>query len=243
MKNTHWFDHVKVPRYEQIRWQLQQFLVEKQWDVNIPIPSEQVLAKQYNASIGTVRKAVECLVDEGILEKSQGRGTFLKTPNFDVSMMRFFRLRDSQGKYTLPIGDIKKIELIGADTRINPLLSLAPNDSLIYMERLRSVGQVTILSEKIWVPESLFKGLTTVPLSEIGDFLYPFYYRQYGQFVMSAQEQLSVVVDYQDKYISAPEGTPFVKICRLATGIDGHAIEYRESYGLAQHFRYEVEIR
>ena len=51
--------------------------------------SEQELAQMYSVSVGTVRKAVEGLVEDGLLVKKQGKGTFLKQPNFENSLIRF----------------------------------------------------------------------------------------------------------------------------------------------------------
>ncbi len=51
--------------------------------------SEQELAQMYSVSVGTVRKAVEGLVEDGLLVKQQGKGTFLKQPNFENSLIRF----------------------------------------------------------------------------------------------------------------------------------------------------------
>ncbi len=42
-----------------------------------------------SVSVGTVRKAVEGLVEDGLLVKKQGKGTFLKQPNFENSLIRF----------------------------------------------------------------------------------------------------------------------------------------------------------
>ncbi|HEY9412063.1 MAG TPA: GntR family transcriptional regulator [Jiangellaceae bacterium] len=42
------------------------------------IPSERTLWETHDVSRGTVRKAVDALVEEGLLERVQGRGTFVK---------------------------------------------------------------------------------------------------------------------------------------------------------------------
>ena len=44
---------------------------------NEKIFPEPQLSKRYSVSIGTIRKAIGRLVDEGVLERQQGRGTFL----------------------------------------------------------------------------------------------------------------------------------------------------------------------
>ncbi|EYU47366.1 bacterial regulatory s, gntR family protein [Acinetobacter baumannii 1457504] len=83
------FKNFKLPRYEKVRWELQKLLIQSKWTVEEPIPSEQELAQMYSVSVGTVRKAVEGLVEDGLLVKKQGKGTFLKQPNFENSLIRF----------------------------------------------------------------------------------------------------------------------------------------------------------
>jgi len=234
--------NLKLPRYVQIRWQLQKLLVDSKWRVDQPIPSEQELVSQYGVSIGTVRKAVECMVEDGILVKQQGKGTFLKYPDFNSSLMRFFRLRDKQGNYISPIGDVKKLELVQANSFINPKLGLGELEELIYLERVRKIANVIVLSEKIWLPAHLFASLKTFPIKKIGNLLYPFYYEHFGQFVTSATERLSFVKDHIDEYLPTQSNEPLVKVCRFAKNIEGQVIEYRESYGLAEHFNYEISI-
>ncbi|WP_111896276.1 GntR family transcriptional regulator [Acinetobacter sp. MB5] len=236
------FKNLKLPRYVQIRWQLQKLLMDSKWRIDQPIPSEQELVNKYGGSIGTVRKAVECLVEDGILVKVQGKGTFLRYPDFNTSLMRFFRLRDKKGEYVSPIGEIKKLEVIPSNQSINEKLGLSDQDELIYIERVRKIDDVVVLSEKIWLSANLFSSLKTFPIKKFGNLLYPFYYEQCGEFVMSATEQLSFVTNYMDEYLPARSIEPLVKVCRLAKNIEGKVIEYRESYGLAENFNYEISI-
>lgn len=236
------FKNFKLPRYEQVRWQLQQLLMRSQWTVDRPIPSEQELVNQYGVSIGTIRKAVECLVEDGLLVKIQGKGTFLKYPNFDSSLLRFFRLRDKQGAYVTPIGEVKKMNIIDAIPDINQKLGLVETEQLIYIERVRKNAERVVLSEKIWLSSERFKALSEIELNQFDNLLYPFYYEKCGQFVVSAMEQLSFLTKHRDDYLPTEKQEPMVKVSRWAKNIEGQVIEYRESYGLAEHFNYEISI-
>lgn len=47
------------------------------WAVGDRIPSERELALEFNVSRMTLRQAVQTLVEEGILERQVGAGTFV----------------------------------------------------------------------------------------------------------------------------------------------------------------------
>lgn len=236
------FKKFKMPRYEQVRWHIQTLLTESKWDESTPLPTEQELADKYQVSVGTVRKAVEKLVEDGVLLKQQGRGTFLKQPNFESSLSRFFKFRDKEACYVTPTGVVKKIMSIEAIDMINKKLNISENEGLIYLERVRIVEDKVILSERIWLPKALYQPLATLDPKDFDNLLYPFYYKECGQFVSSAVEKLFFIKDYIDPHLDNHEQENLVKVCRVAKNLKGDPIEYRESYGLAEHFSYEINI-
>lgn len=236
------FKNFKMPRYEQVRWHIQTLLTESKWDENTPLPTEQEFADKYQVSVGTVRKAVEKLVEEGVLTKQQGKGTFLKRPNFESSLLRFFKFRDKESGYVTPTGIIKKIIVIEAVNDINQKLNIGRNEALIYIERVRTFEDEVLLSEKIWLPKSRYEAFVTLDPDDFENLLYPFYYTKCGQFVSSAVETLFFITNHIDPYLDNTKQENLVKVCRIAKNLEGVPIEYRESYGLAEKFSYEINI-
>ena len=236
------FKRFKMPRYEQVRWHIQTLLTESKWDENTPLPSEQEFADKYQVSVGTVRKAVEKLVEEGVLIKQQGRGTFLKRPDFNSSLLRFFKFRDKESGYVTPTGIIKKISVIDAIDDINQKLDIDEHEALIYIERVRIVEDKVLLSEKIWLPKNCYEAFANLAPEDFENLLYPFYYTKCGQFVSSAVETLFFITNHIDPYLGNTKQESLVKVCRIAKNLEGDPIEYRESYGLAGKFSYEINI-
>jgi ABC-type glycerol-3-phosphate transport system substrate-binding protein len=71
------------PLYDQVKDRLLRRIVDGVYKRGEPIPSEAELAKEFGASVFTVRQAVSLLVADGMLIKRQGRRTFVsnqKTP-------------------------------------------------------------------------------------------------------------------------------------------------------------------
>ncbi|TIC82108.1 GntR family transcriptional regulator [Crenobacter intestini] len=73
----------REPLYRQVRTLLLERVCEGEWDGGEPLPSEWELAAQLSVSQGTVRKALGEMVADGVLERVQGKGTFVAPPESD----------------------------------------------------------------------------------------------------------------------------------------------------------------
>ena len=91
-----------LPRYREVKQRLAELLREGKWRHGQAIPSEPLLAQRFGVSIGTLRKAVDELVAENILEREQGRGTFVRSHTRDYMLNVFFQLVDAEGRKELP---------------------------------------------------------------------------------------------------------------------------------------------
>ncbi|MBN6065088.1 GntR family transcriptional regulator [Aggregatibacter actinomycetemcomitans] len=233
----------KMPRYIQIKYELQQFLAKQNWQFDKAIPSEQELAHEYGVSIGTIRKAVEVLVEEGVLIKHQGKGTFLKHPAFiKSSLIRFYAFDGEDNERNNLLGVVKVVKSVAPNEKINAILGLAPDAPLIYLERVRVDGDAVVLSDKIWLSEEKFAGFLSLSPEKFPSRLYPFYFEHCGQMVISAKEQMDFLLNHADPYLTGNEEKAVVRVCRTAKGLDGSAVEYRETYGLAENYYYETII-
>lgn len=69
----------RSPLYKQARDVLAERLRHGDWHPGDRLPTEGVLAEELGVSLGTLRRAVELLVEEGALIRRQGAGTFAAT--------------------------------------------------------------------------------------------------------------------------------------------------------------------
>ena len=70
-----------IPLYEQVANALRADIQGGAFDATKRLPTEEELAEKYGISRITVRRAVGDLVEEGLVEKKQGKGTFIRTPS------------------------------------------------------------------------------------------------------------------------------------------------------------------
>jgi GntR family transcriptional regulator len=66
-----------LPVYQQIRNKIQDWIVSKEYGLGEQIPSETELAKMFNVTRMTVRQAISLLIQEGLLTRKRGAGTFV----------------------------------------------------------------------------------------------------------------------------------------------------------------------
>ncbi len=244
MKSPHLPQDARLPLYHRLRDEMLGRITRGEWRPDQAIPTEAELTRAYGVSTGTVRKAVEMLVADGLLERNQGRGTFVRRPSFDNSLFRFFRLLSSQGKRIVPDGKVLARSLGTPPEAVAEALRLEPGARAIRLDRLRLLGGAVVLVEEIWLPETAFAKLMDIDIAEFGNLLYPFYEAHCGRVVASARETLTVdAADAETaRTLGIAEGRPVVVIDRLALGYDRQPLEWRRSTGAADTFRYQIDI-
>jgi GntR family transcriptional regulator len=236
---------VRLPLYQRLRDHLAQQIANNRWRPGEAIPTEAALSAEYQLSTGTVRKAVDALVSEGILERQQGRGTFIRRPQFQSSLFRFFRFQTAAGERLVPESRILSIEPVTAPSAVAQALGLPLEAPVIRIVRVRLLEVQPVLAEEIWLPRSRFQALLEIDLNRQGPLLYPIYEEVCGQVVAYAEETLTAesVNDLHARLLQVPVNSPVVVIERLARDYAGTPLEWRRSRGHAEHFRYSVDIR
>lgn len=232
----------RLPAYVRLRDSLASRIASGEWGPEDALPSENRLAAEYDLSVGTVRKAVEQLVGEGLLERRRGSGTFLRKPAFDATLFRFFQLRGEPGeRATIPESRLLVREVVAAPAELATLLS---DDRLIRIERVRSLAATPLLDEEIFLPESRFPGFAELSENRIGPLLYPFYFEAYGIFIASATDELTFAgADERAAHrLDLAPGDPLAVIERTARDIERRPVEWRRARGDARQFRYRVEL-
>ena len=71
-----------TPLYVQLMTEIEAKIMKGVYQPGERLQSESEMAKTFGVSIITVRNAVSALVDKGLVEKKQGKGTFVSKPKF-----------------------------------------------------------------------------------------------------------------------------------------------------------------
>lgn len=238
---------MRLPRYEQLRDALRDRVTSGEWPPGSALPAESDLAKQYKVALGTMRQAIARAVEDGLLERVHGKGTFVRSELQDALMFRFFRFRDSAASTQPPVprAVIHELSEVALDNDIAERLHCRKGSRGIFMRRTRILADAPALLEKIWLPYQPFKRLLRLEREQFGDLLYPSYRKQCDVVITRASEEISFgTLDKEDsRLLALPPGSPVAIIRRVAFSLIGEPVEFRISQGDAQRFHYNVDIK
>lgn len=235
----------RLPRYLALRDHLYSKIAAGGWDFNKPLPPESKLAKQYSVALGTMRRAIEELVREGILDRRHGSGVYIRRSDFSGSLSRFLRFRSSHSTIAFQESRVLAVRLDTPPQYARQGLQLKEGDAAIFIDRRRYHDNELLVVEKIWVPSDRFEPLLSMPLEEIGPLMYRTYETHCAQLVARAVESLKIIVADPETaaILEIDPGGPALAIDRTTYDFADRPIEWRRSHAKADHFEYRIEIR
>ncbi len=124
------------PAYAQVVRILSQEIAEGAYRTGAQLPSESQLRARFGVSGMTVRRAINILVDRGVISASQGKGTFVRGLDMREAAFRLRERRD-----TPPLGPNAQVRLLQAtiltaDERVARKLGISSGQRVIYLRRL-----------------------------------------------------------------------------------------------------------
>ena len=231
------------PLYRQVYDYLVRQIATGVWRPAEALPSEQELAVELGVSQGTVRKALDVVAAEKLVERRQGKGTYVAEQTQERALFRFFRWAYPGGQRAIPtsMGETVKRRSSTSDEQIK--LHLRENAKVIEISRRRLIDGKPAIVETIVVPVTLFPDLDKrVPLPNT---LYSLYQSAYGINIVAVEEEVRAELVRKDdaKKLNLPVGSPLLRIDRLAIALDGSRVELRVSRCNNRDLVYAVTIR
>ena len=233
-----------ISLYMQIKDLLTAKVGKGEWLPGSIIPSEINLAQELGVSQGTVRKAITELVENNVLTRKQGRGTFVSNHDPDRALFHFFHVTDNKGHKVLPDSRVLLCCRKPASRVEASKLQLAAGAKVIRIERVRNFSAKPTMVETITLHAKSFGDLGEGGNYDLPNTLYELYEKQYGITIHSADEHLrSVAASKHDaKILNLEVGTPLLEIERVALTLDKTPVELRISRCNTKNHHYRNTI-
>lgn len=214
-----------TPLYLQLARKLREHIGGGGVDPGSALPSERDLSEMTGMSRVTVRKGIEQLIDEGVLIRKQGSGTFvarrIETPGSVLSSFTDDAL--SRGEDP---GVIWMIKAYSQPTEEEAeALGITANSRVARLGRVRLAGGEPLAIEHAVVPAEFLPDL-----EQIGDSLYTALERKGFRPVAGTQRIRAALATPTDAGIlCVKQGSEVLRIERLARIADGRAVEFTRS--------------
>jgi GntR family transcriptional regulator len=228
-------------RYAALAAAMRARIVAGEWPPGSAIPAEQTLAAEHGVALGTMRRALDLLAEQGLVERVHGRGTFVRQGLSGTPMLRFFRF--GQGD-ELPRSRILARDVVAAPAEVARVLGCGRGEQVLRLKRLRSLGGQPVLHEEIWLPLPLFAPLAEGDPADWGDLLYPALAERCGVHVHRAVDTIEFgkLGAAHARALHLPAGHPCARVQRQAFDLAGRCVEWRTTQGDANAFHYTVSI-
>ena len=230
-----------ISLYMQIKDLLVAKITKGEWPPGKIIPSEINLALEFGVSQGTVRSAITELVENNVLTRRQGRGTFVANHDTHRALFHFFHITNNKGHKVLPDSSVLHCRRKQASRMEVSKLQLAVGADVVRIERVRNISAAPTIVETITLPADPFTDLVKAGSCDLPNTLYELYEKRYGITIHSADERLRAVVasKREASLLNLEPGTPLLEIERIALTLDRTPIELRISRCSTKNHHYE----
>ena len=232
------------PLYQQIKTLLLENLKAAIWKPGEPIPSEMELAARFGVSQGTVRKAIDALTTENLLIRRQGKGTFVATHHEARAQFRFLRLVPDQGVPHYPENRILEVKSVKAPSDVASALGLRSGSATIFLRRVQSFAGVPTILDELWLPGTIFKGLTYERLVAYRGPMYGLFETEFATHMIRATEKIrAVCADRMTaELLEVKIGAPLMSVERVSFTFGDKPVELRRGLYSTSAHHYQNEL-
>ncbi|MCP9332244.1 GntR family transcriptional regulator [Lentilactobacillus hilgardii] len=230
-----------LPIYIQIHNDIKRNIEAEKWKIGDRIPSERELSTEFGVSRMTLRQAIQTLVDEGILERRVGSGTFVANQKVQERMSGvtgFTDLMLAQGKKP----SSKTISYHTMEPSLSEMekLKITQDQSVLRMERIRYGDNIPICFEVATVPENIVAGLEK---SEVTSSLYRALEQKKNLSLGKAQQTVSAMLASERiaEYLDIKRGDAILRLRQITYLQDGRPFEYVRTQYVGDRFEFYLE--
>ncbi|GHF38682.1 GntR family transcriptional regulator [Amycolatopsis bartoniae] len=228
-----------TPKHAQLREILRR-AIEQELPPGSPIPSERELAERYGVSRLTVRSAIGKLVEEGLLTRARGKGTFTAARRMELQLYLMSFTVDMRRRGLVPTTDVLDRAVDVPPVPTANALGLGAGRAAYRLSRLRRADGVPLALERGWYHPGPVPGLLDLDLSQS---LYELLARHYDlRFDQARQTVWSEAADRETaKLLGIRTGDPLLVFRRIST-TKGEPVEDITSWYRGDRYQVTMDL-
>lgn len=233
-----------APLYRGVQRELLERLANGELKPGQLIPSERQLATEFEVSIGTLRKAIDDLVEQRILIRQQGKGTFVATHDRERLLFYFFHLVPQLGIKSYPLVEFIFFHKATASTEVAQRLQIDSAAPIFHVRNRLSLEGDVVSVDDIFIEQKRFSTLTSAQFKDRPNTIYNLYQEAFGYTVVKTDERLRAETCSEEhaKLLKLRAGMPVLTIRRSAIDMRGDVVEFRVSTVNTAKHEYFAEL-
>lgn len=226
-------DKVIATKRAQVR-QILERRIQEELHAGDALDSERELVNQLGVSRVTVRQAISDLVDAGLLERTQGKGTYVTGPRVNTRLHLMSFSREMRARGLKPRTVVLAAAEEPANERVAEQLGIAVGEPVVRLERLRLADGTPMAHEVGWYPSALMPDLLQHKLNTVYDLMA----ERYGLVVTRGEQNVSAEAAdaLHARILGIARRAPLLVTERL-TFADGTVVEYSISKYRGDRYR------
>lgn len=157
-----------IPIYHQIALQLEEAITGGSIAKGDFLPSEVELAERWGISRPTARRAIQELVEKGLLVRKRGVGTHVVNDQLRRSMKLSSLYEDLATAGRKPTTTVRRWQKQVADADVADALDISLGSPVMYLERVRSAGGQPLALLRNWLSYETTSDITESELQKVG---------------------------------------------------------------------------
>lgn len=201
--------------------------VSRQYAAGDCLPAEGELALRYGVNRHTLRRAIDELVESGLVERRHGRGVFVLDSHLDYQIGTGTRFTENLAALGLHAENrILRMQTLTASNRVAERLGLPVGDSVCWIETLRTTDARPLCVISHFIAAARFPD---VALRYEGGSLHEFLGATYGCRLRRTESLVTSVLPQGDdaRLLGMPQNRPVLRVKSVnVDDRDGTPVEY-----------------
>lgn len=235
----------RLPLYFQLEELIKKAISTGELKPGDMIPTEWEIIDYFKLSRTTVRQALTDLVNENLLYRKKGIGTFVSKPKIDLqymgNMVSYNEQITSMG--LTPSTKVLKFEVIAADEFLAQEMGLSKGDKVIELVRLRFADEESIAVVQSYLPYDLCNYILELDMEN--NSLYQILGSQKNTTVVLVKRvvEAKIVSREDSKLLNVEKGFPVQSFLNKAFNEEGRVLEYCSSRYRGDRNKFYIEVK
>jgi GntR family transcriptional regulator len=230
-----------TPLHHQLSAVIRDGIVNGRYQQGETLPPEDGLCRMFSVSRITVRRAMQSLENEGLIERRQGSGTFVRDLGRSASshapLASFLKPVLDIASLTKPV--VKEYGFVRPPKYVRDVLRMEREEDVLRVVRLRLQGKLPILHLTVFLPQGIGRSFSSADFAATS-LLHLMQRTGHVHHRVEMGCGAALADPITAKALRVTIGAPLVEIKRLAFDASGRPIEFL--IALAPPDRYQVRM-